>query len=62
MLPAAHTISYVDGDIPEDMTISDWRRSRVAAAKGRRSGRLDRFRRRAAGLAHPAPALRPRMA
>jgi len=62
MLPAAHTFAYVDTDIPDDMTIADWRRTRVSASQARRSGRLQRLRRRAVGLAHPAPALRPRLA
>jgi len=62
MLPAAHNFSYIDADIPEGMTIADWRRSRVTAARAARIGRLERLRRRAAGLRQPTPALRPRMA
>jgi len=62
MLHPAHDTTYIDTDIPEGMTIAEWRRSRVTAAKGRHAGRLERLRRRATGLTRPAPALRPRMA
>jgi hypothetical protein len=40
-----HTFLYVDSDVPEGMTLSEWRSAKVrsAAARGRRSGLLRRL-------------------
>jgi hypothetical protein len=62
MISAAHSFSYVDSDIPEDMTVDAYRRQRVAATRASRTSRLDRLRRRAFDVTHPAPALRLRVA
>ena len=59
MISAAHSFSYVDCDIPEDLTLDVYRQRKVTAARASRSGRIHRLRRavRGAHLA-PAPALR----
>jgi hypothetical protein len=62
MISAAHSFSYIDSDIPEDMTVDQWRRRRASVGSAGRIGRLQRLRRRAVDLAHPAPALRLRAA
>ena len=39
-----HTFLYVDTDVPEGMTLSEWRGAKVrSAARGRRSGLLRRL-------------------
>jgi hypothetical protein len=40
-----HSFRYVDSDVPEGMTLSEWRgaKARSAAARGRRSGLLRRL-------------------
>jgi hypothetical protein len=39
-----HTFLYVDSDVPEGMTLSEWRGAKArAAARGRRSGLLRRL-------------------
>jgi hypothetical protein len=62
MVAESHSFCYIESDIPEDMTLDMWRRRHVATAKAARVSRLQRLRRRAAELAHPAPAPRLRAA
>jgi hypothetical protein len=39
-----HTFLYVESDVPEGMTLSEWRGAKARAARdGRRSGLLRRF-------------------
>jgi hypothetical protein len=62
MTPAAHSFSYVDTDIPEDMTIDMWRRRRAGGVAAGRSGGIKRLRRRVLDVARPSPAPRLRTA
>jgi len=38
-----HTFRYVDSDVPEGMTLSEWRGAKTRSARGRRSGLLRRL-------------------
>jgi hypothetical protein len=55
----SHDFSYVDSDIPEGMTVGDWRAQRAAQRCAQRAARRDRVRARrvfghiAAALARP---------
>ena len=59
MISAAHSFSYVELDIPEDITLDVYRQRKVVAARATRSGRIHRLRRAVRGAQFsPAPALR----